>query len=139
VLSAPAIASGISSAASSAVTSAVGLGARMYGTYLATASGFGGAVLGKNPIYWQDARQMGMNAFNMAPNVWNFFSRYGQNWTANQAFLDEVRNTSQEIYLSNGTADLNGWFAREIEYLEDTGVDPSSFKMVGGRYGPFKF
>jgi hypothetical protein len=109
----------------------VSVTARLYGTQLATATGSAVAVLGRYPEYIDDARAMGANVFSMSMRTYNFFDWFGETWTANQAFIDRVIATRQQIYLASPPLGQEGSiFQEELFYLRGVGVDPFFWQMV---------
>ncbi|AEU34456.1 hypothetical protein AciX8_0098 [Granulicella mallensis MP5ACTX8] len=109
----------------------VSITARLYGRYLATAVGGTVAVLGRYPEYIDDARAMSANVFSMSMRTYNFFDWFGETWTANQAFIDQVVTTGQKIYLATPPLGQEGSiFQEELFYLRGIGVDPFFWQMV---------
>lgn len=114
-----------------AIRPGVTVAARLYGTYLATATGGAIAVLGRYPEYIDDAQTLGANVFSMSMRTYNFFDWFGETWTANQAFIDRVIATGQQIYLATPPLGQEGSiFQEELFYLRGVGVDPFLWQMV---------
>ncbi len=112
-------------------SSATGLFARGVGAYYATAAGSGAAVLGRYPEYIDAAESLGANVFNMPSQLYNALNWTGEGWTANQAFLDRVLSTGQQIYLASPPLGQEGSiFQEEMFYLTGRGFGPNAWSMV---------
>ena len=115
----------------SLVSGATGLLARGVGAYYATAVGTGAAVLGRYPEYIDAAESMGANVFSMPSSLYNSLDWMGEGWTANQAFLDKVLSTGQQIYLACPPLGQEGSiFQEEMFYLTGQGFGPDTWLMV---------
>jgi hypothetical protein len=115
----------------SVASSATGLFARGVGTYYATAAGGTAAVLGRYPEYIDEAESMGANVFSMPSRLYSTLDWMGEGWTANQAFLDKVLSTGQQIYLASPPLGQDGSiFQEEMFYLTGRGFGPDTWLMV---------
>lgn len=123
------IAAGI--AGPSVASSVTGLFARGVGAYYATAAGGAAAVLGRFPEYAEEAESMGANVFSMPSRLYSTLDWMGESWTANQAFLDKVLSTGQQIYLASPPLGQEGSiFQEEMFYLTGRGFGPDTWLMV---------
>lgn len=98
--------------------------ARAIGYYYA----FGGtaAVLGRYADgYVTVGRAIEANVLAMPQNLFKLLEYFGEGWTANAAFLDEVLASGQRIYLSSNPAGQGGSiYDIELWYLEVRGYLP---------------
>jgi hypothetical protein len=112
-------------------STAAGLAARGIGAYYATAAGGTAAVLGRYPEYLDAAESMGANVFNMPARLYGVVDWAGESWTANQAFLDRVVSSGQQIYLASPPLGQEGSvFQDEMFYLTGTGAGADTWLMV---------
>lgn len=131
LIAAPGVATNIASRGSSAL---VNVAARGYG-WLLGATGGTGVVLGRYPEYLDAAEEMGANALNVAPRIYNFFNNAGAWWTLNQSFLQASINRGQQFFLSNAPLGQEGsYFAPELEYLISKGIGPDKWQYVNIRF-----
>jgi RHS repeat-associated protein len=111
--------------------------AKLAGSYYATMPGATAAVLGAyrsvyNPSYL-NAAQGWANALDIPLRVYSFLDAFGEGWTANQQFLNNVVAAGQQVYLSEGplgNAGLYEGLASELAYLESIGVGPNQWWML---------
>lgn len=105
------------------------IAARGIGWGYAALGGGSAVVLGGYPDYIQAAQEMGARALNMPNSVWNALSVFGENWTAEQAFIDTAMSRGYSISLAPGAGGgVNFWL--EMQYLREVGVDPASLPVV---------
>ncbi len=111
--------------------------ARLAGSYYATMPGATAAVLGAyksvyNPGYLNVAEGWA-NALDIPRGVYNFLNAFGEGWTANQQFINNVAAAGQQVYLSEGplgNAGLYEGFASELAYMESIGLGPNQWTLV---------
>jgi len=124
-------------AVGSVVPAAVHGLARLAGSYCATMPGATAAVRGAyrsvyNPSYLNVAKGWA-NALDIPAPFYDFLNAFGEGWTANQQFLQNVAATGQQVYLSEGplgNAGLYEGFASALAYLESIGVGPNQWTLV---------
>ncbi len=100
--------------------------------YLEGAYGSGaGVLLGR---YWNeaenymiDAKDMGLNYFNIGDRGWKVLDYLGDAWTANRGFLDASFARGQQFFLNEAPFGnfRFGTYGREIDYLFESGIPNS--------------
>ncbi len=95
---------------------------------------FGGStaaiVLGPSPVYVTTAREIGAYALNT--RWWSALSALGEEWTANQVFLNTAINRGYSIFLAAQptAARVGSYFWSELQYLASRGIDPASLPVL---------
>ncbi|MGH9684129.1 MAG: RHS repeat-associated core domain-containing protein [Candidatus Acidiferrales bacterium] len=108
---------------------AISAAARGIGWGYATVGSGSAIVLGATPDYIDAAQAMGAKALNMPDVAWDALSAFGEEWTAEQAFIDTAVQRGYSISLAPGAGGgVNFWL--ELQYLRETGIDPASLPVV---------
>lgn len=83
--------------------------------FLGIATGGGSVVLGKYPLYVNQAQKLGSSIFQIADSIWRSMS-IAERWAANKAFLDKIIEAGQRVTLQTNAYSKNftGYFAKEI-------------------------
>jgi RHS repeat-associated protein len=86
-------------------------------------------VLGRYPNYLEVAEDVGGNAFNVSPKVWESMNT-AQQWAFNQKFLDDAVARGDYFYLASKwtRAPVGTFFRQELDYLFSKGYTLSLYQ-----------
>ena len=89
-------------------------------------------VIGRYPIYLEVAKALKARAFNIPKTVWANMTP-SQQWSANEAFLDQAISDGEQIILATPPekVPLGGFLEMELNYLASRGYLP---RQIRGRW-----
>lgn len=89
-----------------------------------------GFVIGLYPAYLEAADEGGLGAYNIPGNLYRFFQATGNEWTANQAYIDAQVFFGRQAYLARpAVVSGNSTLWLELERLKTLGVQAKDWVL----------